>query len=164
MFFLICITYPRQDESPDGRAERQGMPELQPKFNQICTYEYIVFSYVCAFIRQKEWPDGRAQRRGVPELQPKLDQLCLYEYVVFRITCDIELDTQLSLSENRHVLLQLRGAFWVIRGPEMVDFEGMSWSYDALRWRRNGRFSREEREIMKFFRAREKVFFGKVCI
>ena len=85
MFFLICITYPRQDESPDGRAERQGMPELQPKFNQICTYEYIVFSYVYAFIRQKEWPDGRAQRRGVPELQPKFNQICLYESVVFRI-------------------------------------------------------------------------------
>jgi len=70
-----------------GRKDRGPLraAKLQPKFNQICTYEYIVFSYVCTVIRQKELPDGRAERRGVPELQTKLDQLCLYEYVVFRI-------------------------------------------------------------------------------
>ena len=67
------------------------------------------------------------------------------------LTLHFEFEAQLILRENRYFLVQLRGAFWVIRGPEMVDFEGMSWSYDALRWRRNGRFWREERaeaEIM----------------
>ena len=66
-------------------------------------------------------------------------------------TLHFEFEAQLILRENRYFLVQLRGAFWVIRGPEMVDFEGISWSYDALRWRRNGRFWREERaeaEIM----------------
>ena len=44
----------------------------------------------------------------------------------------------------------------------MVDFEGMSWSYDALRWRRNGRFWREERaeaEIMNRHDGPEMVDF-----
>ena len=153
MFFLICITYPRQDESPDGRAERRGTPQLQTKLDPNCLYENMILRIYMAFPQVQGWPDGRAERRGMPQLQTKLDQLCLYEYVVFRIYLTfVKKKTKARAPSGRSPL-----PFWVRAwGPQL-------WRAGRARARARALSTTANHGISLFFKGNSRFDQGKSC-
>ena len=153
MFFLICITYPRQDESPDGRAERRGTPQLQTKLDPNCLYENMILCIYMAFPQVQGWPDGRAQRRGVPELQPKFNQICLYESVVFRIHLTfVKQKIKARAPSGRSPL-----PFWVRAwGPQL-------WRAGRARARARALSTTANHGISLFFKGNSRFDQGKSC-
>ena len=66
-----------------GRAERLGVPELQPKFYEDQLMQKSIFTQKWWCLTLLSFSYGSAEKRGVPELQSKLYDDCLMQNSIF---------------------------------------------------------------------------------